>query len=71
MENKKDAGWRKGGKSREREICQFRQCSGDDEEEKGREGEEMTGKIYLEKVRRHKACRKKRKVKRKESWPRC
>lgn len=35
------------------------------------EGEEMTGKIYLEKVRRHKACRKKRKVRRKESWPRC
>lgn len=38
MENKKDADWRKGGKSREREICQFRQCSGDDEEEKRRVG---------------------------------
>lgn len=35
------------------------------------EGEEMTGKIYLEKIRRHKACWKKRKVRRKESWPRC
>lgn len=38
MENKKDAGWRKGEKSREREICQIRQCSGNDEEEKGRVG---------------------------------
>lgn len=35
------------------------------------EGEEMTGKIYLEKVRRYKAHRKKGKVRRKESWPRC
>lgn len=73
MENKKDAGWRKGGKSREREryvsLDNVAEMMKKKKEEL--EGEEMTGKIYLEKVRRHKACRKKRKVRRKESWPRC
>lgn len=69
MESKKDAGWRKGGRERCVSLDNVAEMMKKKRDEL--EGEEMTGKIYLEKVRRHKACRKKRKVRRKKSWPRC